>query len=316
MSLLSVTPLENQPLPDFEAPYGALPHQPYPVEKYQWRAKVQPFSAGGYEVTAKLVDVEKVAKSVEAGMYGFVRGTRTESISQDREADIIKATQRAKRQVRLTCKEMGANRLLTLTTRQTMPLDSLLAIWQTFVPMVERALGGKFFYLAVPEPHPSNPAHLHLHVAVNVFLPVHTLRRCWHAAVATHIAGVRGNTSAIMRGKHAPGNVDLQYIRAKGQGEVRSKVAKYISKYITKDCLQRFNRKRYWASKGSSLLECRQIWLKARNNGDVIDELRELGLISDVIKPQKTGNLFFAPSRELVWYNHVTGEPDNSPPPF
>lgn len=319
MSSLSVTHEENQVLPDFGVPYGALPHQPYPVSKYQWRAVVQPFTSGGFEATIKLTDVEKVAQAAEAGMYGYVRGRRVASMSSDREGDIIKATQRAKRAVRLKCKEMGADRLLTLTTRETLEPDVILSVWQVFAPMVERAIGGKFFYLAVLEPHPTNPDHFHLHVAINVRLNVHILRKCWHAALTSRSAGVRGQSRGVLRGKASPGNVDIKRIKARGNGDARARVARYISKYITKDCLQRFNRKRYWSSK-VTLLENRKIWLQSSNNHEAIAEFMSLlGFDGyDLRDSAKRGNIFIAPNRELVWFNHVAGdgEPAHGSLPF
>src|SRR6185503_7393464 len=90
---------------------------------------------------------------------GRVRGAAT---PEDREKNVLRARHRAKRRVRHACKEIGADRLLTLTTReQSNTPESMLKRWQHWLRLVERATGRPFHYVAVLEPHPSNPAHLH-----------------------------------------------------------------------------------------------------------------------------------------------------------
>lgn len=56
-----------------------------------------------------------------------------------------------------------------------------------------------------------------------------------------------------------------------------SRVASYISKYLTKETLIRFNKKSYWSSR-VRLPEVRRYWLKSRNIGDAIGEMvKEFG---------------------------------------
>lgn len=300
---------------------GRVPYRPHTVEKYQFRASVQAFSQGGYEATLKLVDVEKVAAARDAAEYGFIRGPRLPLPQEARnESDIERAAQRARKTVRHKCKEMGADRLLTLTTREVLTIEQLLKAWQKFLYLVERATGDRFLYVAVPEPHPSNPEHLHLHVAINTFLKVDIIRRCWHLAIAggdVDMRGARGR-GGVLRGKSAPGNVDIQWIKVKGKHQVMSRVARYISKYVTKDCLQRFNKKRYWSTRGVQLQEVRRIWLRSMNVVDAFQEFRVMMGLESLASftALANGNCFFAPSGELVWLQHVPGEAEPDPPPF
>ena len=67
------------------------------------------------------------------------------------------------------------------------------------------------------------------------------------------------------------GNIDIKQLKA-GDGVRRVyKVASYISKYLTKDSVVRFNKKRYWASR-VNLPEVRRYWLKSRNLGEAMLE--------------------------------------------
>lgn len=323
---------ELQALQSFASVAGDFPHLPYTQEKYQYRLKVQPFSSGGYEAVVKLVDVEQVARLKESQELGVVKKPRTERPLEEREEAILSAKRRAKQTVRYKCKEMGANRLLTLTTRQTIPVQTLLQCFQKFLYLVERAIGEKLLYIAVPEQHPTNPEHLHLHVAVNTFLNVHIIRKCWHAALSARLPalqdGQAGGSESMLdcSGKNSPGNVDIQYIKTRGgKGAQTVKVARYISKYITKGDFERFNKKRYWSTKGVKVLDARRVWLKSMSLREAITEsYRELGLFGysgdgmdffgngafDALK----NNCFTSSDGMLFWFQIIPDSVDYRPP--
>lgn len=331
MSSLISSPQEMQALDPFAVSAGHFPYKSYNEEKYQYRLKVQPFSAGGFEAVVKLVDVEQVARLKESQELGILKKPRTERPPEEREEAILSAKRRAKQMVRYKCKEMGANRLLTLTTRETLPVHELLACFQKFLYLVERAMGEKLLYIAVPEQHPSNPDHLHLHVAINTFLQVGIIRKCWHAALPTREArqsGTGGRGGMLdCSGKNSPGNVDLQYIKTRGgKGAQTVKVARYISKYITKGDFERFNKKRYWSTKGVKVLDARRVWLKSMNLGEAVTEsYRELGLFGydgDGMEffgsgafDALTGNCFASSDGMLFWFQ-ITGDSVEFRPPF
>ena len=330
MSSLISSPQELQAFDPFGCQAGDYPYVPYTQEKYQYRLKVQPFSAGGYEAVVKLVDVEQVARLKESQELGILKKPRTERPPEEREEAIISAKRRAKQMVRFKCKEMGANRLLTLTTRETLTPDVLLVCFQKFLYLVERAIGEKLLYLAVPEQHPTNPDHLHLHVAINTFLNVNIIRRCWHAALTARDArqrgtGGQGGVLSDCTGKNSPGNVDLQYIKVRGgKCEQTVKVARYISKYITKGDFERFNKKRYWSTKGVKVLDARRVWLKSMTLGEAITEsYRELGLFSNSLNEfclsgafEQLKNNCFASSDGMLFWFQITGDSVDYSPPF
>lgn len=303
---------------------GDFPHLPYTEEKYQYRLKVQPFSSGGYEAVVKLVDVEQVARLKESQELGIVKKPRAERPPEEREEAILSAKRRAKQMVRYKCKEMGANRLLTLTTRETLHVDNLLYAFQRFLYLVERAMGEKLLYVAVPEQHPSNPEHLHLHVAVNTFLNVNVIRKCWHAALSARLPARKdcqpsgSESMPDYSGKNSPGNVDLQYIKTRGgKGAQTVKVARYISKYITKGDFERFNKKRYWSTKGVKVLDARRVWLKSMSLADAIREsYTELGLSgTNAFFDVSTNNCFASSDGMLFWFQ-ITADSVNFSPPF
>jgi len=230
---------------------------PVYVEAMHYMASVQAFSRGGYEVVIRMVDAQKMAE--QSCLAPWPR-SRVERPEDDRDSrDIARAQQRAKKRVRHTVKEMGADRIVTLTTREMENTpEELLQKWQRWLKLVERASSGRFHYVAVPEPHPSNPKHFHLHVAVAVFLNVDVLRRCWWA-----VCGGRGM-----------GNIHIKRLTS-GAGPRRVyRVASYISKYLTKENVVRFNKKRYWASR-VDLPAVRRYWLRSRSLLDALEEARE-----------------------------------------
>lgn len=227
---------------------------PVYAEPMHYMASVQAFSRGGYEVVIRMVDAQKIA---EQRCLVRDRGHRQPRPENERDSrDIARSQFRAKKKVRHTVKEICADRIVTLTTRESENTpEELLERWQRWLKLVERASGGRFHYVAVPEPHPTNPKHFHLHVAVAVFLNVDILRRCWWS-----VCGGRGM-----------GNIHIKRLTS-GAGHRRIyRVASYISKYLTKDNVVRFNKKRYWASR-VDLPAVKRYWLKSRTLPGALQE--------------------------------------------
>lgn len=330
MHSLIATSQELQAFDPFGRQAGDFPYLPYTQEKYQYRLKVQPFSAGGYEAVVKLVDVEQVARLKESQELGLLKKPRTERPPEERQESILSSKRRAKQMVRYKCKEMGANRLLTLTTRETLTLDVLRLRFQKFLYLVERAIGEKLLYLAVHEQHPTNPDHLHLHVAINTFLNVNIIRRCWHAALVARLPAREDGqpdeqgSMTDFSGVNSPGNVDLQYIKVRGgKCEQTVKVARYISKYITKGDFERFNKKRYWSTKGVKVLDARRIWLKSMSMNEAMKEaFSNLGIVSDGMDFFISGafdllkNNSFTSSDGMLFWFQVTPDTLDYRPPF
>lgn len=295
--------------------------------------KIQSFQQGGYEATVRTLDLERIGRAME---FGGKPGKR--EVPQERSWDsIIKAAGRAKRQLRHLVKNMAADRMVTLTRREGPntggwtnedwqrwndggseawqqqygafwnPEDWARA-WDRFRRGMVRAFG-EFPYVAVLEQH--KKGNYHLHVALAGFLNLNAGNRIWWA-----ICGGRGQGSLnLPKGLKRP---------MASRAERSSRIAGYISKYVTKGFGQsdRFNKKRYWASR-QTLEEVRRYVLRSRTVQEGLEEVRAmLGLdwsdfftLGQGLAP-KAEDMFFFPDGSGAWINFLPGKHSVAGPPF
>lgn len=277
----------------------------------QFRAKVQRYSGMPSEITIQRVSFDREMRSYREAWLNSQnavnRPNKRVSDGKQSEESLERAMFRAKTQVRKLVTELAPSALVTFTTREILSFEGLLWVWQHFTRTL-RSSGLDFDYVAVPERHPKNPDHLHLHVAYRGKTHFNTLRRLWHMALeARHGRRV----SVVLRGAAAPGNVDVQPIKSRDQlGRVR-KVAKYVSKYITKDLISEFNRKRYWPSKGINVAAAQVFWLDAQTqSGAILEAMTMFGQVDDGIVMQR----FWRPSERVAWC--ALNPAATPPPPF
>lgn len=279
---------------------------PEPWQAWQWRATVTRFEGGGFELSAALVDRDRALDQwrVHQG-FGFPRRPKEgEDGEPDLDLDSVRrAQQRARTRVRQVAKNIGATHLLTLSTRQkSNTREEMLGYWARFLRLYERATGKRLAFLAVLERHPTNPGHLHLHVAVTSFLPAGLLRRLWYIALG-------GNGAE--RGEATPGGVHMRQFRSKEAGRRASRIARYIAKYLTKDTVEEFNKKRYSCSKGAAAgLEAHPMWLSGQTLGDALAELFELFPALQA-KPE---DLWIVPGGRRIWAQCVVSDTGADPP--
>lgn len=284
------------PLPAQTKPFHAFDDEPT-----QYRLKVRRFSSVPAEFTVQQVnfdrDVTGYRRAYENGQSSWGVGPKTRSPGQlKNEESKERAQRRAKTNVRLSVIELAPNALVTFTTREVMSLDALLWCWQYFTRLM-RENGIDFEYVTVPERHPLNPEHLHLHAAYRGATNFKTLRRMWHMALEARHGR---KTKKTLYGPQSPGNVDVQPIKARESIKRIRKIAKYISKYITKDLISEFNRRRYWPSKGINLAEAAVFWLSSLSQLEAIKEAcRMLGQWDEELDfcPQN----MFRPSERVAW---------------
>lgn len=295
----------------------SAPLHPWYGETEQFRVKVQQFSSLPAEFTVQRISFQKDreryenaaanARSVETSITPRRARAARENVEPRSAESLENSQRRAKRRVRLQVTELAPTALVTFTTRETLTLDELMWVWQYFTRLL-RSGAMDYEYLAVPERHPSNPDHLHLHVAYRGRTPYGVLRRFWHMALeARHGRKV----SCILRGSDSPGNIDVQNIKARDSLRRIRKIAKYVAKYITKDVISEFNRRRYWPSKGIDLSAAGVFWLDSLTQVDAIREACQmLGQWDDELGlcPQK----MFRPSERVA---HCAIDPERSPPP-
>ena len=257
--------------------------------------KIQPFKSGGYEATIRLLDLEKIGNAMD----GNRRFGKREAPLEPDYGHVQKAASRAKRKVRHLVKNMGATNLVTLTRRETPETgywtpDEWAKAWDRLRRNLERVIGS-FPYVGVLESHQKGNFHLHLAWLGKVNLNL--MRGLWWA-----ICGGRGQ-----------GNVDSQYIKVRAGLERADRVAKYISKYTTKhfEASDRFNKKRYWASR-QTMEEARRYVLKSKTiEGGLNEAFAVLGLkmenflVHHATKGLVIDHVFFFPDGGGVWINYI-----------
>ena len=186
-----------------------------------WSVKIHDFGKQWVEASWGKVDPHP-------GKKGF-KGT-----SKNKEQNEKRAQARAKGEIRRKCLSIQADHLLTLTYRDNMEdRDRVLTDLERLRRMLAR-IGYPMPYVAVLECQKRGAIHPHL--AVRGFQDIRLLRRCWYKIV----------------GK-AKGQVN---VRGPRPGTSPVKLARYLSKYISKDLdsqPREFEEHRYFCSLGISV---------------------------------------------------------------
>lgn len=295
--------------------------------------KIQNFEAGGFEMTCRSVDLEKVGRAMAGNRR---RGKREAPQVQDPE-NAMKAAARAKKKVRHLVKNMGATHLVTFNLREGPNTqrwgaqdweswadhgravyegeygafctpDGWAALWDR-VRRILTKVKGEFPYVAVLEQHKKGNFHLHVAWAE---LP----------GKKVNLNLVRGVWNAVLGGK-GRGNVDVQYIKVRDGLDRSARVARYISKYTSKhfDDAGRFNKKRYWSSR-QSMAAPRRYVLNCASTADAFRmAAKHFGVdMSDYLRV-KEGRLiaedfFNFPNGAGFWLAFIPGVHSGAPPPF
>jgi hypothetical protein len=297
--------------PDHPLMWGQSINTPIYDQDYQYRLKIQPFSNGGFEAKAVLVNRNHLNRLINANREGGRRSKPKDKDEAATKRDLEKCGYRAARRVRQLCLEIRADRLLTLTSRNLLnDYDKLIATWKRFMRLLE-TIGEKFDYVAVPELH-KNGEYYHIHAAINGFSRVETLRRCWQIAL-----GGKGDE----KGVNALGNVDIKSTRRNGRNKSKQAigVAKYISKYITKSYIEhhQFNRKRYWAPRSIKLPETLAEWMQAETMADAVQEMYSRFDTALMIEVVKDNSLYITEANApMLFFRYLPDEDNPLPVPF
>lgn len=178
------------------------------------------------------------------------RAARGESENREVNDDI--ASRNAKKNVRLKCKTLGVDRMVTLTYRENM-VDRATALkhWDLF----RRRLGKhkQFRYVAVIEEQARGA--LHFHVAVTGRQMYALLRSIWQS-----ILGLGPDGEQM-------GQVNVRDPNKFGfNNKGNHRIASYIAKYCGKEMQCRdLNQKRYFASKGIPVPDVQSYWIEAKD---------------------------------------------------
>lgn len=277
----------------------------------QYRLKIQRYTSLPCELTVQRIDhgpqFDRYSLAYEKGWNNCAtrsHGARRASVSTPE--SIERAGRRAKIQARKLATELAPTALVTFTTRRVYSVQVLLSAWQRFTRSLHAAKVN-FEYVAVPERHPSNPDHLHIHAAYRGQANIKLLRRLWHIA----LEAVEGRTvKATLYGSDAPGNIDVQRVSAQSGYKRMIKIARYLAKYITKDVIVQYNKKRYWPSRGIALQPVAIVWLKSFTMGEALREA--LFMVGQIGLDGQITQKVFNPSDRIAW---ISVDPDKSPPP-
>lgn len=264
---------------------------------------MQPFRNGGYEASLRPLNLPRIGRAIE---FGGCRGKREEK--EQSHKDIVRTGARAKKKVRHLVKNMAATHLVTLTRRESDPEtfwtpEDWAKAWDKFRRSIERVIGD-FPYVAILEQH--KKGNFHLHVAWCGRVNLNIVRPVWWAC----------------NGGRGAGNVDVKHIKVRAGLERSSRIASYISKYVTKmfNDHGRFNKKRYWASK-QTMEDVRRYVLRAASLVDAISEIKDLfGVDFSKFSAFRNGklemdHLFMFPDGTGLWFNFLP-ELHGSDPPF
>lgn len=198
-----------------------------------WRVNILDFGGGVFEALA----VYQSEKFENRLVNGEKKKTSREDMSEENRG---RSEARARKEMRHRVMMMKADRLLTLTARADIQDRE---IFEKAVAKMTRSCrkqwGDKFQYVLVYERHKENREGFHCHMALNQYFNVNLLRYFWHRALGWAGKG-------IAKGSDSPGNVDMTSPR-KGFWE-RHKIAKYLSKYMSKGIQGDINAKRYMSS--------------------------------------------------------------------
>lgn len=225
LSSIDFSPAENSYKPEWWSDDG---------DKNTWQdtyvARQRVFPDGQCEVT-----VCKERFFVGPAMTPQTRSKRGES--DKREANEEDAGRRAKKNVRLCCKSISADRMVTLTYRENM-IDRVqaLADFDSFRRRISKVKD--FHYVAVIEEQERGA--LHFHIAVRGRQDYVTLRAVWQRVIGQDAEG------------RQMGQVNVRDPHRFGFGNKGAhKIASYIAKYCGKDLQCRdLNQKRYFRSRG------------------------------------------------------------------
>lgn len=304
--------------PPYPAPVTEPRHH-WAEQPVQYRVKLQPYSSVPPEITVQQINFERDLKAYrnawENGQSSCFprRRARVPREQQDPE-DVERSRRRAKTRVRKLVTELAPDHFVTFTTREPGPVylnaEQWASMWAYFVRLV-RSTGAPFEYVAVLERHPSNPQHLHLHVAWRGRCRYALLHRFWRMAVCAQM-GIEFCPS-MLKGTTSPGTFKDQPVKApRGSFKSVRKIARYIAKYLTKDTIAECNKKRYWPSRGINLEGARVYYLDALDHVDAIREACQLVNQWDYALGAPAQKIF-NPSERVVWF---AVDPDRTPPPF
>lgn len=228
---------------------GLMDYSPFSDE---YIVRTQRFDDGQQEVVAFSVAVRRHFQELRLRPRG-ARGKR-EALEGETDCDVERKSdkslrtsiERSKRMIRKRCKQIRADRMLTLSTRLN---ETRIEVWARWWDAFRRRLNKlqDFHYVAVLERQERGAWHIH--VAVHGRQNWKLLRSIWLSVISKD-----GTDGAV---NDSIGRASCLFRKVGGKGRaMRHRIATYIAKYVGKGAHDAgFNKKRYWTSKGIVLPE-------------------------------------------------------------
>lgn len=234
---------------------------------------IREFPDGSFEAVTRPVRPMQAAQAAERfahpGMVTRLHRSDAEPVEKsqyEKEDNWSRAVRRARQNIRFLCKQMQANRLLTLTYRECMTdRVSVKRHWQEFLRLV-RVEYPEFQYVSVLEIQ--DRGAFHIHCAVRGWYKYSFLRACWYRAI--------GGTGRE-EGEETPGSMNMTAPKTRwGSGVTHwktNKLAGYLTKYLAKTFdMTSSEKKRYWHSRDLSAPAITRVWLASQNIKEMIPE--------------------------------------------
>lgn len=222
-----------------------------------------------------------------------LRGEPKELTYEERQANWNRSVRRARQNIRFLCKQLGADRLFTLTYRENIEdRERVKRDFKEFLRLVRLSIPG-WQYVAVLERQ--DRGAYHIHCAVKGFQKIKILRKCWYRALGA---------AEDATGSDTPGQIDVTSPRSRWGATQRqwdtNKLASYVSKYMHKTFDENSSeKKRYWRSKELSFPVKHRIWMGAHNVVDMVVEAH--GLLEDFYGLQPDFGMWLSSDKCNFW---------------
>lgn len=208
---------------------------------YEWRLKIVTFANNTADFIMQKINhsIPKSSPDFNGGGIVYPKTLSPEEQEEKRLENLQRAVRRAKKAVHYAVRQISADHMLTLTTRENIAdRAEFFELFTRFIRLVrtKQLISGRLVtiprrsypYVAVPELQ--DRGAYHMHIAVTGKQDIKLLRACWYVALGGSVSD---------SGENALGQIDVQF-RKKRWGNTSETfqnllLVRYLTKYIDKD---------------------------------------------------------------------------------
>ena len=213
---------------------------------FEYRLKTRFFANNSIDmIMTKIKHQSDSTQIPDSGFYGvsYPKSLTDEEKEFKRLENLQRAVRRARQAVHFACRQINADHMLTLTTRENISVKSeFFEIFTRFVRLVrekdyhkshdpyslhQRIKKQKWLYVAVPELQ--DRGAYHMHIACVGKQDLNLLRACWYVA----LGGQPNDSGTYVKGQV---NVQSNKKRFSGYTDIHKtfSLVRYLTKYISK----------------------------------------------------------------------------------